>query len=330
VRKIARHIAAQLGADPVRADRAALLAKADLGTNMVAEFPELQGIMGAYYAAGDGEPQDVVLALKGQYRIRLDAPVDPSTLTFAVLFIAERVETLVGIWGIGLAPTGERDPYALRRAALGVISAYEQLHAGGYLKVSDSSTLRLGELLAYAASTFPSGLIATDTVEEVRGFIYERYRNQLSGEFDRNVVDAVLALEPALHQVHARIQACASFAERPEAESLAAANKRISNLLKKAGELPSAIDSAKLAEPAEYALAGIIGELRPQAHAQLAQGDFTAGLATMARARAAVDTFFNDVMVMADDPGLRANRLALLNDLHGLMNQVADISRLAK
>ena len=330
VRKIARHIAAQLGADPARADRAALLAKADLGTNMVAEFPELQGIMGAYYAAGDGEPEDVVLALKGQYRIRLDTPVDPSTLTSAVLFIAERVETLVGIWGIGLAPTGERDPYALRRAALGVISAYEQLHAGGYLKVSDSSTLRLGELLAYAASTFPSGLIATDTVEEVRGFIYERYRNQLSGEFDRNVVDAVLALEPALHQVHARIQACASFAERPEAESLAAANKRISNLLKKAGELPSAIDSAKLAEPAEYALAGIIGELRPQAHAQLAQGDFTAGLATMARARAAVDSFFNDVMVMADDPGIRANRLALLNDLHGLMNQVADISRLAK
>ncbi len=330
VRKIARHIAGQLGADAARADRAALLAKADLGTSMVAEFPELQGIMGAYYAAGDGEPDDVVLALKGQYRIRLEAPVEPATLTSAVLFIAERVETLVGIWGIGLAPTGERDPYALRRAALGVISAYEQLQAGGYLKVSDSGALRLDSLLAYSASTFPPGLIAAGAAEEVRAFIYERYRNQLNGDFDRNVVDAVLALEPALHQVHARIQACAGFAQRPEAESLAAANKRIANLLKKAGDLPSAIDSAKLAEPAEQALAGIIGELRPQAQAQLAQGDFTAGLATMARARAAVDAFFDDVMVMADDPGIRANRLALLNDLHGLMNQVADISRLAK
>ncbi|UYO94526.1 glycine--tRNA ligase subunit beta [Pollutimonas sp. M17] len=330
VRKIAGYIAGQLGADARHADRAALLAKADLGSNMVAEFPELQGIMGAYYAAADGEADDVVLALKNQYHIRLDAPVDGATLTSAILFIAERAETLMGIWGIGLVPTGERDPYGLRRAALGLISAFEQLGAGGYLKVNDSATLRLPELLASAAGAFKPGALAEPTAAEVQAFIYERYRNQLAGDFDRNVVDAVLALEPALHQVQARIHACADFARRPEAESLAAANKRIANLLKKADSALGAVDHGKLAEPAEQALADVIARLKPQARTQLDQGDFTGSLATMAQARDAVDAFFNDVMVMAEDPALRANRLALLHDLHQVMNQVADISRLAQ
>ncbi len=330
VRKLARHIAEQLGADMARAGRAALLAKADLNSNMVGEFPELQGIMGAYYAAADGEPDDVVLAIKNQYRIRLDTAVDASTLTAAILFMADRLETLVGIWGIGLAPTGERDPYGLRRAALGLISAFEQLTEGGHLAISDGANLNLPELLAYTANTFALGVIAPSTADEVQAFIYERYRNQLSHDADRSVVDAVLALKPALHQVQARVAACAAFARRPEAESLAAANKRITNLLKKAGSTPVELDHGKLTEPAEQALADVIARLEPQSQAQLAQGDFSGSLATMAQAKEAVDAFFNDVMVMAEDPAVQANRLALLNDLHRNMNQVADISRLAQ
>jgi len=330
VRAIARGVAGLLGGDAAAADRAALLAKADLGTNMVGEFPELQGIMGAYYAAGDGEPDDVVQALRGQYRIRLDAPVTADTLTAAVLFIAERAETLVGIWGIGLAPTGERDPFGLRRAALGLISAFEQLAAGGLLAASASGPLSLDGLLELAAGTFPAGKIPAATVPEVRAFVYERYRNQLAAEFDRNAVDAVIALAPPLHQAGARVRAVTAFGQLPEAASLAAANKRIGNLLKKAEGEIGAVDPARLAEPAEQALAAAVAALRPQAQAQLQAGDFAGSLSTLAQAREPVDAFFADVMVMADDPAVRANRLALLAQLHGLMNQVADISRLAQ
>lgn len=330
VRRVARYIAEQLGADAQLAERSALLAKADLGTSMVAEFPELQGIMGAYYAAADGEPPEVVQALKGQYRIRLDTPVDAVSLPAAILFLAERAETLMGIWGIGLVPTGERDPYGLRRAALGLISAYEQLDAGGYLSGSHAARLALPELLAFTAATFDAHPIAAGTADEVQHFIYERYRNQLINDYDRNVVDAVLAVEPPLHQVLARVQACAGFARRPEAESLAAANKRITNLLKKAEGEIGKVDTARLAEPAEQALAQTIARLEPEAQAQFVRGDFAASLATLAQARDAVDAFFADIMVMAEDPAVRANRLALLAGLHGIMNQVADISRLAQ
>jgi len=324
---VAGYIADQLGADKARAQRAALLAKADLNSNMVGEFPELQGVMGAYYAQADGEAEDVVLAIREQYRHRLDQPVHPRTLTQAVLFLAERAEVLIGIWGIGLAPTGERDPYALRRAALGLISAYEQLERGGYF---DNRSLDLGALLNHTASLFKDGVLAADTVPAVQSFIYERYRNQLGNEYDRNVVDAVLALQPPLEQVHARIQACASFAQRPEADSLAAANKRVSNLLKKADGALAALDPALLVEPAERELAELVAQLQPVAQQQFEAGEFDASLATLAQARSAVDAFFQDVMVMADDPAVRANRLALLGKLHQLMNQVADISGLAR
>src|SRR5690606_22504045 len=277
-----------------------------------------------------GEPADVAQALRDQYRIRLDAPVSDETLTSTILFMAERAETLVGIWGIGLAPTGERDPYGLRRAALGLISAYEQLTAGGQLSASDDSPARLSALLEQAAAGFEPGRLAAGTVAEVRDFIYERYRNQLVQTFDRDAVEAVLALQPPLHQVHARIQACVDFAGRPEAADLAAANKRIANLLKKAeGGLP-AFDPGLLTEPAERRLADTITQLAPAADAHLKAGDFTAGLAVLAGARDAVDGFFNDVMVMAEDARVRANRLALLQSLHDLMNQVADLSRLAR
>jgi len=334
VRAIARGIAAALGVDPQHADRAALLAKADLGTNMVGEFPELQGIMGAYYAQADGEPEDVVAALRGQYRNRMDTPVDAASLTAAILFIAERAETLVGIWGIGLAPTGERDPYGLRRAALGVISAFEQLAAGGLLKISQNGPLTLDGVLDLAAATFDAGQIAPADLEkavaEVRTFIFERYRNQLAADFDRTAVDAVIALAPPLHQVSARVRAVTDFSALPEAASLAAANKRVGNLLKKAEDGIATLDAARLSEPAEQALAQAIADLSPRAQAQFDAGDFAASLSTLAQARAPVDAFFADVMVMADDPAVRANRLALLGQLHGLMNKVADISRLAQ
>jgi glycyl-tRNA synthetase beta chain len=330
VRQIARHLAGLLTANVGHADRAALLAKADLNSNMVAEFPELQGIMGAYYAAADGEPADIVAAIHEQYRNRLDLAVTPDTLTSAILFIAERAETLVGIWGIGLVPNGERDPYGLRRAALGLISAFDQLRAGAYLNGTSAAALTLDGLLAFTAGTFGPQQLNPATAGEVQGFIYERYRNQLNNDYDRHVVDAVLCLAPPLHQVQARVQACALFALRPEAGSLASANKRIANLLKKIEGQPGPVDSGKLAEPAEQALAQVIAKLKPQAQAQFAQGDFTGSLATMAQAKDAVDAFFTDIMVMAEDPAIRANRLALLADLHHVMNQVADISRLAQ
>jgi len=330
VRFLARSVAVSLGADPALADRAALLAKADLGSNMVGEFPELQGIMGSYYAAHDGEAVEVVNALREQYRNRLDTPVAPADVASVALFIAERLETLVGIWSVGGAPTGERDPYGLRRAALGIISAFEQLTAGGLLSISDEGPLTLDVLLGEAADAFGAGQISPEVVAEVRTFIYERYRNQLTQHYDRNAVDAVLALTPALHQIEARVRAVVAFSDMPAAASLAAANKRIGNLLKKnEGEIGT-IDPARLAEPAEQALAGIIDTLRPRLQHQRAQGDFTGCLTTLSAAREAVDTFFADVMVMADDPAIRANRLALLAQLHVMMNQVADISRLAQ
>lgn len=328
VQAVAGHLAQQLGADVELSRRAAWLAKADLVTGMVGEFPELQGIMGAYYARNDGENDQVIRAIRDQYRLRLDAPVSDDTLVSTVLFISERLETLVGIWGIGLPPTGERDPFGLRRAALGIISAYEQLAAGGYLAVADADRLDLTGILTVAAAQFDAGTLDPDTVTQVRDYIFERYRNQLTQHYDRPVVDAVLAVQPPLHQVQARIQACMDFAARPEAPGLAAANKRVGNILRKAEGDLAPVNDRLLNEAAEQELARQIRELQPRARQQYEQGDFAGSLATLARCSGAVDNFFDNVMIMADDPALRANRLALLHELHGLMNQVADISRL--
>ncbi|NLY64807.1 MAG: glycine--tRNA ligase subunit beta [Alcaligenaceae bacterium] len=328
VRKIASFIAEQLGANVAQADRAALLAKADLTSNMVGEFPELQGVIGAYYAQADGEPEAIVTALANQYRVRYDKPVSNDTLTSAILFIAERIESLIGIWGIGLVPTGERDPYALRRAALGVISAIEQLAAGNFL--NRQTSLSLNSLLEFTAGTFGHIALNPTTVAEVQEFIYERYRNQLNGDYDRSVVDAVIALTPPLHEIIDRVKAVTTFAQLPEAESLAAANKRIGNLLKKVdGSLPE-INAEILQEPAEQALASTIGKIRPLAMEHFGKGEFEASLSSVAHTREAVDAFFTNVMVMVEDEAVRSNRLALLAQLHGTMNLVADISRLAK
>ena len=334
VSTLAGWVAEAIGGDASAARRAGTLAKADLTTSMVGEFPELQGIMGAYYAADDGEAPDVVRALRDQYHIRLDVAVTPEAVTAAALFIAERTETLVGIWSIGLAPTGDRDPFGLRRAALGLISAFEQLTAGGILNVRDAApALTLEALLRQSIDTFGESLIARsrtdELVGELRGFIHERLRNQLGGAHDRKVIDAVLAGQSPLHQITARVAAVAEFQALPEAASLAGANKRIGNLLKKAESALAAPDRALLHEDAEKALSEVVSRLQPVAEAQVAQGDFTAALTTLAGARDAVDTFFNDVMVMADDPAIRNNRLALLGQLHALMNQVADLGRLA-
>src|SRR5690606_8431560 len=217
----------------------------------------------------------------------------------------------------------------LRRAALGVISAFEQLAAGGLLEVSDPGQLTLQGLLDDAAATFEGG-IAASVLEAVTDFVYERLRNQLQGEFDRSAVDAVIALRPPLHQAAARVRAVTAFQQLPEAESLAAANKRIGNLLRKAEGEIAQLDESRLSEAAERELAQAVRRLAPLAENQLAAGDFAGALTTLAQVRTAVDAFFADVMVMAEDPAVRANRLALLARLHGLMNQVADISRLAK
>ena len=329
VRAIAAHIAKTLGANTTLAERAAELAKADLTTNMVGEFPELQGIMGAYYARGDNEAPQVVQALAEQYRIRLDTPITAANMIAAILFIAERAETLVGIWGIGLAPTGERDPFGLRRAALGLISAFEQLTAGGVLKIQNAGPLSLEDLLATSAKQFPAGTLAEQTLPEVRDFILERLRNQLILHHDRHAVEAVLALTPPLHQVVARVVAAEKFALSSSAASLAAANKRIGNLLKKSeGQLP-AVEVKLLTEPAEQALAKAVAQAQPIAQQQFEAGDYVSAMDTLAQTREAVDLFFNDIMVMTDDIAVRNNRLALLDQLHRLMNQVADISRLA-
>lgn len=329
VQAIASYLARQLGADVTLSERAAFLAKVDLGSSMVAEFPELQGVMGAYYAEHDKEDDAVVHAIKNQYQLRLSKPVQDADLVSTVLFIADRIETLTGIWGIGLAPTGERDPFGLRRAALGIISAYEQLTAGGHLPIADGTRLDLSGLLDFAITQFAPGTLEDDTASSITHYIYERYRNQLIAQHDRQVIDAVLSLTPPLHQVHARIDACIQFASQPEASSLAAANKRVSNILRQAQGQPAVLDADLLREPAEQELAQQIHTLRPQAQQQFNKGDFSGSLATLAKSSASVDRFFEHVMIMVDDPAVRDNRLALLHDLHALMNQVADISRLA-
>ncbi len=329
-RQIAAWLAQTLGNSGADVERAALLAKADLTTLMVGEFPELQGVMGSYYARADGESNAVINAIERQYQIRWHAPVTEPDVAGVILFMAERAETLVGIWGIGLAPTGERDPFALRRAALGLISAFEQLSAGGHLPLSMQTNLTLENLLAAARASFGDALkLLPSTVTEVAQFVRERYRNQLLGQHTREAIEAVFALDPPLHQIEARIQAAETFMQTPEAPSLAAANKRLSNLLKKVSDLPAALNPAALKEDAEKTLLNQIQSIAPVVDQFVALGEYGQALSTLATLKAPVDRFFEEIMVMADDLEVRRQRLALLSNLHHLMNQVADISRLA-
>lgn len=332
VRAIAKAIGGQLGgaALAAQADRAAQLAKADLVTDMVGEFPELQGIMGGYYARHDGESDEVAAAIAAQYVVRRDEEEHAENLVGESLLLADRIETLVGIWGIGLKPTGDKDPFALRRHALGVIRSIELCAATATIAQRDF-TLKLPELLSLAEATFPVGQIAPGTLAELETFIFERYQNQLSSVFDVRAVDAVTSMRPPLHTVVRRLHAVRAFLALSEAASLAAANKRIANILKKSdGAVPAAaVDAARLVEPAEKALAGALHQVVPIADALFDNAEYAASLRELAVLKGPVDAFFDGVMVNADDPALRANRLALLATLHASMNRVADLSKLA-
>jgi glycyl-tRNA synthetase beta chain len=329
VRAIARHIAERTDADPDLVDRAAYLAKADLLTDMVNEFPELQGLMGRHYAIHDGEPSAVAEAIGAQYLLRQDESEWTENLTGAVLTAADRTETLVGIYGIGLVPTGDKDPNGLRRAALALISVFEAFGAMARVQAKPVR-LTLRALLESAAATFPAEKLSKTVVPDIEGFIFERYRNQLAQGFDRGVVDSVIDQRPPLHEVVARVNAVQDFRQLPEAEALAAANKRVMNILRKSGAdaLP-ALERSRLVEDAEKDLCVAIEKLLPVVHQHARRSEFTKALRALASIRRPVDRFFEEVLVMDEDRTLRGNRLALLRGLAEAMNQVADISKLA-
>lgn len=321
VRAIARAIGQQLGGDVLakQADTAARLAKTDLLTDMVGEFPELQGIMGGYYARHDGLSEDIAFAIEDHYKPRFAGDALPRNAVGTVVALADKLETLVGMFGIGNLPTGDKDPFALRRHALGVVR----------MLIEQDLPLELDVLLRAAVPAF--GAQIKDPSEALAAFVYDRLAGSLREQgYSAQEVDAVIALRPArLADVSKRLQAVRTFAALPEAPALAAANKRIGNILKKSEGVGESVNAALLKEPTEQALVEAMQATVPAADAQFEAGDFTASLQALAALRAPVDAFFDGVMVNADDPALKANRLALLQQLHRAMNRVADLSRLA-
>jgi len=297
------------------------LSKADLLTDMVGEFPELQGIMGTYYARHDREPEEVALAISEHYQPRFAGDALPATKTGTTVALADKLETLVGIWGIGLAPTGDKDPFALRRHALGILR----------MLLEKRLPLSLSHLLAQTAQLFVGNANFTDPSADALTFLYDRLRGLLRERgYAQDAIEAVVAQQPdRLDDIIERLDAVKAFAALPEAASLAAANKRITNILKKNDGVRGEVQAALLAEAAEQRLFGAMTDTRVEVDRAFASGDFSGTLKALASLRDDVDAFFNDVMVMAEDPALRANRLALLNTLHGMMNRVADISKLA-
>ncbi len=324
LRAIARGLAdlvpAHGGADPAHVDRAALLAKADLVTDMVGEFPELQGVMGTYYARHDGEPEAVAVAIAEHYRPRFAGDELPASPVGTLVALADKLETLAGMFGIGQAPSGDKDPFALRRHALGVIR----------IMIERPIEADLDRMIAAAFDAF--GGRVTDARADLESFVFERLAGYLRDRgYTAQEIAAVLSQRPMrLARVPARLAAVRSFAQLPEAQALAAANKRIGNILRKSGDAAApAVDPALLAAGAETELAAVIDRLAPDVSAAVARADYGPALAALAGSRAAVDRYFDDVMVMAEDPRVRANRLALLARLHGLMNRVADIAMLS-
>jgi glycyl-tRNA synthetase beta chain len=330
VRALARHVALALGGDPEAADRAALLAKADLLTGMVGEFPELQGSMGRHYALHDGEPVEVAQAIAEHYQPRFAGDALPSSVTGTAVALADKLETLAGIWGIGSIPTGDRDPFALRRHALGVLRMLIERPATA-TAAGEAPTLR--GLLELAFAQFAQVPAVTPAVDALHAFVVDRLRGWLRERGHPAAdIDAVLAVDAdRLERVLPRLDAIAAFRALPEASSLAAANKRIGNILRKADAAVTGIviDRTLLVEPAERALEAAIAEIAPRAEQRLAALDYAGALTMLASLREPVDAFFDAVMVNADDPRLRGNRLALLDGLHRLMNRVADLSKLA-
>ena len=319
VAQLAAYIADQLGADAALAVRAAELGKCDLITNMVFEFTELQGIMGRYYANHDGEAAEVAAALDEQYMPRFAGDELPASTTGQILALAERLDTLAGIFGIGQKPTGAKDPFGLRRAALGALR----------LLIEQQLPLDLADLLDKAADNLTAQLGSKPATTETLDYILERLRGYYQEQgIGADVVEAVAALKPTQPlDFDRRVKAVAAFRQLSAAESLAAANKRISNILKKVdGELPQTVNADLLQLPAEQALAQAVQAQQDKVLPLFASGDYEAALLSLAELREPVDTFFDEVMVMADDVALKDNRLALLNSLRGLFLRVADLS----
>ena len=318
---IAKAIGQQVGGDALaaQAEQAARLAKTDLLTDMVGEFPELQGIMGGYYAHHDGLSTEVAEAIEDHYKPRFAGDELPRNPVGLVVALADKLETLVGMFGIGNVPTGDKDPFALRRHALGVIR----------MLIEKDVALGLPELLALSAPVFGDKITGGSDV--LIDFVYDRLSGSLREQgFSAQEVDAVMALRPTrLGQVGQFLSAVRAFAALPESPALAAANKRIGNILKKAGEVDAHVNAALLQEDAEKNLYAVMQKIVPESEAQFKAGDYTASLQTLAALRAPVDAFFDDVMVNAEAMDLRLNRQGLLKSLHVAMNRVADLSRLA-
>jgi glycyl-tRNA synthetase beta chain len=324
VQAIARAIGQQLGGDALaaQADQAALLAKADLLTDMVGEFPELQGIMGRYYAQHDGLSDDIAFAIEDHYKPRFAGDELPRNMVGICVALADKLETLVGMFGIGQIPTGDKDPFALRRHALGIIR----------MLIEKELPLRQFDLINIAFAGFPKGLLPRQAHTDVEMFMFERLGGLLREQgYSTIEVEAVLSMNPAqIYLVPQQLAAVRAFAALPESAALAAANKRVGNILKKAeGSISSKISTALLKEPAEMALHQALSKIAPKADAAFAAGDYTASLQVLAGLRTPVDAFFDSVMVNAEDLALRNNRLALLAQLQQAMNRVADISKLA-
>jgi glycyl-tRNA synthetase beta chain len=319
---IAKGIGQQLGGDALaqKAVLAARLAKTDLLTDMVGEFPELQGIMGNYYARHDGLSEEIANAISDHYCPRFAGDHLPSNPVGVVVALADKLETLVGMFGIGNLPSGDKDPFALRRHALGVIR----------LLVEKELPLKLDQLIDGAFTAFPAGMLG-DAHTDLETFVFDRLSGAMrEQEFTAAQVDAVVCMRPVqLSLVPKQLQAVRAFAALPESAALAAANKRITNILKKAGEVDAHVNTALLQEDAEKALHAVMQQLLPHSEAQFNAGDYTASLQTLAALRAPVDAFFEGVMVNAEEMDLRLNRQGLLKALHAAMNRVADLSRLA-
>jgi glycyl-tRNA synthetase beta chain len=310
-------IARALQADAALAERAAWLAKADLLTGMVGEFPELQGVMGRYYALHDGEPGAVADAIEAHYRPRFAGDALPEGAVACAVALADKLDSLAGLFSVGEAPSGEKDPFALRRAALGVVR----------ILVERQLALELPALLESAAAPFQGkgkGELAPFIFDRARGYFREL-------GYTANEVEAVLSLNPArLDRVPMQLQAVRTFSTLPEAESLAAANKRIGNILKQAGEVPDTFSTEAMTQAEEKNLALAFGRMSGEVEGAFDTGDYTGALKALAALKAPVDAFFDKVMVMDKDPRVRANRIGFLGTLYRTMNRVADLSKLAK
>jgi len=289
---------------------------------MVGEFPELQGVMGRYYALHDGEAPQVADAIEAHYRPRFAGDALPAGPVAAAVALADKLDTLVGIFGIGLAPTGDKDPFALRRHALGIVRILAEL----------GLPLELDALVRLAREQFRDGRIAESVEAEAFGFVLERLRGYLREQgYTANEIEAVVSLLPKrIDQVRARLDAVRAFAKLPEAESLAAANKRIRNILHKSAPAEGGLfQGSKLAAAEEKTLYDAFTRIDEAASAHLGKGRYTEALTSLAALKAPVDAFFDGVMVNVEDAELRNNRLLLLMQLNNAMNRVADISKLA-